>query len=120
MTAEELRALDVRIHREVMGRDCEYDATASEPDWFDTITPHQVLPRYSTGIAAAWEVVERLCADNRHTVSVHDSTAGADCTVTRAADGHYVFACEDWCWSPQTRAPLAICLAALKVVNGGT
>lgn len=76
------------------------------------------VPHYSTDLAAAWLVVEKVAARNADTiVSVTRNSrdgermGGEDkyfCTIEDVSDG-----IEEWEASADT-APLAICLAALK------
>lgn len=74
-------------------------------------------PRYSTDIAAAWQVVERFRRGS-------EQTGVAACVGIEICDG-----CEPdttvWIYSPmiahvevtEQNAPLAICLAALKAIG---
>lgn len=138
MTLQELRDLDARIHREVMGKHCEYgrrsewdDAKTDEErraldryDWWNTFdgeptSPRNYrrwcpVPRYTAEIIEAWCVIERLKGHFRCSISLSNKQV-------------------DWCWwvyvyaidkdSPEVviqeqSASLAICLAALKFVRG--
>lgn len=63
MTAEELRELDVRVHRLAMGRDATFSPDCQE--WLDvlardssTVMCGAFVPHYSTDIGAAWLVVD--------------------------------------------------------------
>jgi hypothetical protein len=65
------------------------------------------LPHYSTDIAAAWEVVEKM--HEQHGVDVNGlSSSGFACTIYGAA-GH-------WRAYDEVSAPLAICRAALNAM----
>lgn len=72
------------------------------------------LPPYSTSIAAAWEVLEKLhgqkdyCQDTLLACGVEKTQYGYECLLT-GVDG-------EWHETADT-APLAICLAALKAVE---
>ncbi len=72
--------------------------------------PKGLLPRYSTDIAAAWEVVEKLGLLNRY---VLNNKAGV-WKVLEVCD--YDFSDSD-CMGEGLTAPHAICLAALKAIG---
>lgn len=74
----------------------------------DQCYPRQYPPKYSSNIAAAWPVVEKLrCEESAFKLeSVSDGEyQWWECTIY----GHM---------EPADTAPLAICLAALKAVEG--
>lgn len=120
MTTDELRALDARVHREVMGHTipevCPMCNGTGKGEghgagltcWACSVgTP--VVPAYSSDIAAAWRVVERLQQDG-YSIRLSNKTM-------------------NWCWwcyiigeetesvVQESTAPEAICLAALKAVG---
>lgn len=68
------------------------------------------VPRYSTDIKAAWEVVEKLKLLERFSLTLQQlSPTNTAWTLSDLRDG------EPIAWSET--APHAICLAALKAVN---
>lgn len=67
------------------------------------------IPKYSTEIAAAWEVVEKL--ELAVLPAIYDGYKWAACTD---AEGYYYS--DKFCSQADT-APLAICRAALEVVG---
>ena len=128
LSEADLRELDARVHREVMGRPCRF--VAAEPmvagpdpdaplgwstncggavftadrewlvdDWYDPDANREV-PRYSTDIAAAWEVVGWL----RERFGQFQLVAGVEwhCWAEHMDP-----------WGSGDTAPLAICRAAL-------
>ena len=139
MITAELRDLDAQIHREVMGLHCEYAQyswwdsegmdgelwTSDRYEWWNTwdgkptgegVNRHwSRVPHYSTNIASAWLVIERLKTHFRCSIRFSNKQV-------------------DWCWwcylysidsdgkaevvIQEESASLAICLAALKFVRG--
>jgi hypothetical protein len=112
----ESRFLDLHWDKERAGS-TPLPATGDEP------TSHYALstvPCYSTDIAAAWQVVEKIAARNGDTVVsvTHNSRDGERiggeekyfCTIEDISDG-----IEEW-EAEGVTAPLAICRAALKAV----
>lgn len=77
------------------------------------------IPHYSTDIAAAWPVVEKLClsvlrnANDEYLVGKFDETVW---NGDEWVDGQMVCILRP---SEAATAPLAICLAALRVVGVG-
>lgn len=121
MSDEELRALDVEIHRKVMGE--EYYEQEGK-FWYIlpfvtdvTGKPFPLpIPFYSTEINAAWLVVEKLAAENRGTLVLQDwldvrGTPGRWCALFDLPDGH------DTGQILADTAPLAICKAILKSIE---
>lgn len=109
MVTDDLRALDAEVHRKVMGGSVDYPAT-------DTSLAYTVVspaPRYSTDIAAAWRVVEKLASHN-HRLTLEDwrdsKHAGWSALVT-LSNGH------DTGDVIAETMPLAICRAALKAIE---
>lgn len=72
----------------------------------------KIVPHYSTDIAAAWQVVERLWSKHLYYfyLSYYESINWVRIVGTAPA--------EVWHGNAET-APLAICRAALKAVGGG-
>lgn len=67
-------------------------------------------PRYSTDIAAAWKVMEKMCdMGNQNCTLQFEGKLNPDYAWTFSHDEN-----ADW-WASAGTAPLAICLAALKV-----
>lgn len=128
MTEQELRDIDVRVHREVMGLECEFASCGPGDDWgywFDTGETHSdetakwafdAIPAYTRSIDAAWQVVDKM-RERFSNVSIHIDNGAAmqmfhiDRTgeVIRSAYGE----------NAET-APLAICLASLKAMGAMT
>lgn len=127
MTSEELRALDVEIHTKVMGEQCYWDACTedwcNESDLSRDATGERfkvAIPAYSTEIAAAWLVLERLQVkrvrvevndSGRHTCSILAGRAGRRPLLGLAKRDGFAVA---------ETVPLAICLAALMVTKEPT
>jgi hypothetical protein len=113
MTDEELRAIDVRVHREVMGLECEDRGGKSgwgywtKGDYWQEI--FKPVPKYTAGGDATWRVVDRLIALG-HTLTTgrnrRDERFGAFLDLSDGHDTGDVYA---------ETLPLAICLVALKV-----
>lgn len=122
------REMDALVAEKVMGwilspakwlvRDRKAIAIPGNPigpkTWEDLDAPG--LPRYSTDIAAAWQVVEKLFAiGSFFSVESPNNGVGWSCGITRGRDTiEYILA---------DSAPLAICRAALlaaavKAFNG--
>jgi hypothetical protein len=121
MSTDELRAMDIEIHREVMGAGCTFAPEACDPDWFDDEAPFIVVPRYAADMRAAWLVVERLtegeyvkvrCGQSHYhgdyctVVAAHESQRDASSLVKRDVIAE---------WGETM--PVAICRAALKAVR---
>lgn len=120
------RELDALIHECIFGHevkrhgDPDQWVTLAEPDnpaagwWF--------VPCYSTDLLAAWDAAEKVAARNGDTIfsvtrnSLDGERMGGEakyfCTIEDVSDG-----IEEWEASADT-APLAICRAALKAVEG--
>lgn len=121
MTNEDLRDLDVRVHREIMGRDCLKDSTWSNGEWRDirakepsgSIWFGDPVPRYSSDIAAAWRVVEKMAAT--HWLKLSTPFYPGD-NFWAAFDLHNHMDATNPIYSSWScdSAPVAICLSALK------
>ncbi len=105
------REMDVLIAEKVMGWK-RFDHVI-QSGWFPpglepmaNIYGHEI-PRYSTDIAAAWEVVEKTRLLDTYTLGEHD---GKWAVLSLTYSDLEPFALAD-------TAPLAICLAALKAVS---
>lgn len=101
------RELDALIAEKVMGLRC--------PDWISCgrgrgAWEHS-LKHYSTDISAAWEVVEKLNLLERFELSRRDKKF----TITTYSqyENHSIYV-------EAPTAPHAVCLAALKVMEGRT
>jgi ABA sandwich protein len=69
------------------------------------------LPHYSTDMAAAWLVVEKLKkAECRVIIRATPNDCGYDCEIEKSKS--------DWWSIGQESAPIAICQAALKFATG--
>ena len=99
------RELDARVAEKVMGQGSGYPL----PNDFHYIAE---IPYYSTDIAAAWEVVEKL-KDDGYTVQLwsYSGSCCYGCAIARPTDGFQTPPL-----APPTM-PLAICRAALAVVS---
>jgi len=117
MTPDELRKLDAEIHQEAMG--------IGPACWCGSVTDgycpktgecnrcgQKVCPHYSTDIAAAWKVVEKITTDPLWdfilVVHPHETEA-----IFRDANGTDFTGYAD----AAAEAPLAICEAALNAVR---
>jgi len=109
--------LDALVAEKVMG--WEYVIDGEGTGWVDKATeqfvtgynnddpsqPEIAPPPFSTSIAAAWEVVEKLKSDNR-TIDISSATPGWRAIIDE---------CHDWKVEVRAEtAPRAICLAAMK------
>lgn len=119
MTQEELRALDAEIHRKIMTP--ERECWEHNGEWWEIVGICRdmtgaclptMIPNYSTDIAAAMQVAEKLSEMN-HTLVLEDWRSDRQrwCALFRLADGH------DTGQFIDDTAALAITLAALKAVN---
>lgn len=105
-------ALDALVAEKVMG--CKPIRTSFRPMCGCGDQRHgNDLSKYSTDIAAAWKVVEKLRAQNKLT------------NLESIPDSHFAFEIEPdprgivepQAWAVGSTAPLAICRAALKAVG---
>lgn len=104
------RELDALVAEKVMGW-APRDAGAGDRLIYVGAWAHcESLPHYSTDIAAAWQVVEKLAADGLY-VHVGYCLGRTEASVNSPLD------IIDNAYAPT--APLAICLAALKALEGG-
>lgn len=147
MTPAELRAIDALVAEKVMGLGeiehdypcgihpdcCEYEAPDTREQasrWDDDVRPiwrehHDngwvqihVVSFYSTSIAAAWQVVERLLA-RRMYPDLISTQSQWKCIVDKYIELDEIDD-NDINWPIEAEAdtaPLAICLAALRVVG---
>lgn len=124
------RELDAAVHIEVMGWDA---GDVDVEGMYGTTFNHdvdgrsfQVVPPYSTDIAAAWEVVERLASDGLY-ISLCDNRHGCYRLNGDSVSGFWVEivrhdAADDYPTEhvrglQAPTAPEAICRAALKAVR---
>lgn len=115
------RELDALIAEKVMGLRIEH----REPYWTHS-DPHQLpIPTYSTSIADAWEVVEKLRSDDFNATveccpESHDLGDGEQCYADffcgDSNGPHKPGTKHGQAWA--ATAPHAICLAALATVGG--
>ena len=123
MTPKVGRELDALVAEKVMGQkvksaaelgglySVEGDFFVNPPDRSEPVYAHTLpLPHYSTDIAAAWEVVEKLRVEGLR-LRLVEYTDGF-----YAAFGAMAIDTAPWQASQVETAPLAICLAALKAV----
>ena len=123
---QELRDLDARIHREVFKRDCTFDAGGlwdieDISDGYDDQS--EMVPHYSTDIAAAWRVVEKMLEWDAR-LTLHSPNGFTDEGLSTGPDWvAYFLKPNEEDGYPDVigggRAditPLAICTAALIVV----
>lgn len=118
MTAEELRELDAEVAVKVMGARLHPIASPGGSVTGETVpmpdgsTVDRQLACYSTDIAAAMQVAEKLSEMN-HTLVLEDWRSDRQrwCALFHLADGH------DTGQFIADTAALAITLAALKAVN---
>ena len=109
------RELDALIAEKVMGLAGVRDGKS----WLygDNWTYHKkgvlcLVPHYSTQIADAWQVVEKM---KEHGADEHNGI-----TIMYDENRWYVeFPLPSWEYAEAPTAPLAICLAALKAVGDG-
>jgi hypothetical protein len=106
MTDTELRQLDAEVHREVMNKSCQFVAGHLFEDERDCWI---AVPHYSSDIAAAWLVVEKL----RMTVTPKtDPTRSSRWLADVRLNGR------DELWAGYgLTAPIAICRAALSAAR---
>ncbi len=105
------RELDALIAERVMDFLKRPDGYYKGPDWFYSLEPEygnmngpKLIPSYSTSIEAAWEVVKRMLSKNN---IFQLKKIGVDWEADFAPHNDY-----------GDTAPHAICLAALKAVEG--
>jgi hypothetical protein len=77
----------------------------------------EVIPHYSTGIASAWQVVESATSWPHEFAIEQVATIDGSMRMEWRARFRDTGEPDDWSYAPT--APLAICLAALKAVEGG-
>jgi hypothetical protein len=113
MTDDELRKLDAEVHREVMDKHCELGYCGTRQDYVGYCEyGMHAIPRYSSSIAAAWQVVEKLCAAHL-LAQVEERIAEPpwECFFHQRLTLELVGS------STAETAPLAICRAALAAVR---
>ena len=123
MTDKELRDLDARVHQEVMGLECLWGGFGYPgPNWIqsDTFSERRwsFIPEYSTDMAAAWSVVEKLTDGEYVKVRCEQSHYHGDycwVTATNEPDAGDLVKRDSAEWGESM--PIAICLAALKAVE---
>lgn len=117
------RELDVLVSKKVMARIYESDFRPEE------YLTELLCPHYSTDIAAAWQVLEKICeihksrAENNSTGSDKQTYYPFTPTLVQNEEGlwglDFVYQDYDYYPSPEfySTAPHAICLAALKLMG---
>jgi hypothetical protein len=106
----DLRRIDALVAEHVMGHDFVYiDLNVTPRIAVDDGTDegHEEMPYYSSDIAAAWEVVERLKMYEPE-ISWNDEHQGWSVSLWKFS------AIRSQCGVSAETAPLTICLAALK------
>jgi len=128
MTEAELRNLDARVHREVMGviwdesrcRVCGWPLVpeGEQGCWASNCSMRPLperradeLPHYATNIAAAWRIIESLCGPDYMTARFDHGGGTTRCGFYTVHAGRLIAVAN------ADSAPLAICLAALKAVS---
>lgn len=110
-----LRELDLLVAVRVLGwaapKRREAGATWTMPSGAGA--SEGAIPRYSSDIAAAWEVVERMRADHFFSMQAKNLTLGEPVCASFARDGASGHAPMDVFTATADSAPAAICLAAL-------
>ena len=103
------RELDAQVATEVMGWVVNGDAYVTEAV---TMTEAwQLIPEFSTDIAAAWLVVEKMVADG---YEVHIVVSSEENSVAMFPPGKAIGE-----YALEKTLPLAICRAALAAAEGG-
>lgn len=85
--ADDLRLLDVEVHRKVFGRECDYwhavDGGTPPTDWYDRRNHHEPVPYYTTDYKAMGLLIEKLTEQQYVKVRVESTYwHGAFCTIT--------------------------------------
>jgi hypothetical protein len=107
-----LRDIDRLIAERVMGW-TNLSVTGSRFGTTPDGKPHRIIPQYSTEISAAWEIVEKLrLSGYQGGLEWAKPEPGYEC-----AFGSLPFPLDEKQFSWAETAPLAICLAALKVME---
>lgn len=96
------RKIDCLIARHIFNKPWEWSDTLNAP--VTASLDAELYPLYSSSIAAAWEVVEKLGG----------VSTGSGYCVDISYDGGWIVSIGNYCESNQDTAPMAICLAALK------
>lgn len=122
------RELDALVAEKVMGRQVTWEDSQEDDDQDDCYFLDEngnyswsaCVPRYSTDIAAAWQVVEKLDLLGVRLVPGHESYGEVSFSLGRRSDNGLWVLGDDRSLEPGVEgesAPHAICLAALKVVQ---
>ena len=124
MSAEEIRkleagrVLDSIVAMQVMGWKQSpagnYPWQLAPPE-AESMAPVKLCPNYSTDIAAAWEVVEKVLEDDSLGLSIYDTQLSFH---RRDWIVHFIREKGMWAGSEAETLPLAICRAALLAVMG--
>lgn len=119
------RELDALVAEHVMGwkRAVQPHPELPEITLYDLYNSHVPMPHYSTDIAAAWLVVEKLTSDGiplvlgNTTNREKDSQAKFAVTIFENWIGHVIPEDIRHVSAQAETAPHAICLAALKAIG---
>jgi|GEM_PF-771862 hypothetical protein len=130
MNPEDIKAsrnTDALVGEKVMGWTkhrndrAETAVESGKVDWeYDWVPPqfngdtgyNRALPNYSTDIAAAWTVAEKLGLSVINTKEVYYACVPGD-----IVNAHMSHAIMDGSWALANTAQLAICRAALKIID---
>jgi len=107
------RKIDRLVAENVMGWELTYYTTTDEPklEGIKADGKMDEVPNYSTNIADAWQVVEKLI-DKDYDFSIYNHNKEFNVEINIVEDDKHL-----WFYGEADSAPLAICLAALKAVG---
>ncbi len=114
------REMDALIAEKVMG--IELPKWIFQEHGLTTKTSREVVPDYSTDIAAAWQVVEKMRSNGYFyevTENIEDPSIYCAMFVDRSTSYYDTYE-SGWSneqWAAASTAPHVICLAALKAVG---
>lgn len=109
------RELDILIAEKVMGLVLSPDKKYYYEDGIMAVNRiNPLLPHYSTDIAAAWLVVEKLSRD--FLFSIHGGADDWEAEFNKN-DGRFLISADTIGMARAATAPLAICLAALEAMK---
>lgn len=114
------KVLGHKVVEKRWGKEKQYASySLGEPAYYDDAGASVLwnpLPNYSTNIAAAWEVVEKLAADGWRVDTITSECGGTDCKVSCVSGARGTY-CSDAMEGLELKAPHAICRAALRAVK---
>lgn len=113
-----MNTLDALVTERVMGNYAVEDGGAWHMQQTDS-GEWENLPHYSTDIAAAWQVVEKLWKTHKLSIAVwHVQPGQVGAFVKETIAGDFVgFTCDASELTVKPTAPFAICIAALRAVG---